>query len=229
MKVCHNTLSDNAYMYIQYYTGLVERNQISKYYGKYLEHVIDHKSMVYIAWLYIGDTLCKLGFINEDDMGNINELIIEHDDSKLQSDEFSPYAKRFNGPKPKDLDVKANFKDAVKLHKGRNLHHYEALKSYEGENWKHYAVELICDYIAMGWEFHNYICEYFELVKEELKNDLPEEYYNFIESIISIIPERLSLAEEALTENNIGYIYHLYDYYNDPFEECDPQQVRTLK
>ena len=57
--------------------------------------------MVYIAWLYIADTLYNLGFINENDMVDINVLIINHDNSKLESDEFIPYAKRFNGPRPK--------------------------------------------------------------------------------------------------------------------------------
>ena len=214
--------------YCEYFDSLIIRKRTPKYYRKYLDHILEHKKMVYTAWIYIQDTLCELGFISDDDVYPIFELVACHDESKLETDEFIPYAKRFNGPKPKDLTVKENFKAAVMLHKMRNPHHYESLKKRRGENWKHYAVELICDYIAMGWEFNNYICEYFEVVKEELKNALPEEYYNFIENVISIIPERLSLAEEPLTENNIGYIYHLYDYHNDPFEEEEPQAEKKL-
>lgn len=205
-------------MYIDYYNFLINHNQLPKYYKSYLEHVLKHKEMVYIAWIYIADTLHSLGFINENDINNINNLIITHDDSKLLKDEFIPYAKRFNGPKQKDLITKDNFKIAVKLHKERNLHHYESLKEYKGNKWKQYIVELICDYIAMGWEFDNYICDYFNKVKEELKNTLPSEYYNYMESIIIIIPDKLPLAIEHLTENNIEYIYYNFNYYRDPFE-----------
>ncbi len=215
------SISDEATIYVDYYNWLLDHEQIPKYYREYLGHVLNHKEMVYLAWLYIGDSLCELGFIDKSNMEDIDRLITNHDDSKFKKDEFIPYAKKFNGPKQGNQKVKTNFKTAVNLHKERNLHHYETLKSYDGDDWKNYVVELICDYIAMGWEFNNYVCEYFERVKDELKNNLPIEYYNFIESIINIIPERLSFAEEPLTENNIGYIYHTYDYYNDPFEEHD--------
>lgn len=213
------SISDNTEIYTNYYNWLIDHKQIPKYYKNYLEHVLEHKKMVYIAWIYIADILYEQGFINENDIDEINELVLIHDNSKFQLDEFIPYAKRFNSPIKNDQQVKTNFKNAVKLHKERNLHHFESLKQYKGKNWKHYAIELICDYIAMGWEFDSYICEYFENTKNELKNNLPTEYYEYIESIIKIIPEKLALAEESLSENNRGYIYHRFDYYNDPFEE----------
>ena len=214
-------INDNAELYVNYYNWLIDHNQIPQYYKKYLEHILNHKEMVFIAWIYIGDSLCEMGFINEEDIYYINELIINHDDSKFQIEEFIPYAKKYNGHKQKDQMFQINFNDAVKLHKDRNLHHYETLNSYKGNDWKYYAIELICDYIAMGWEFDNYICEYFEKVKDKLKKELPENYYNYIESIIKIIPERLNLAEEPLTKNNIEYIYYLYNYHNDPFENYE--------
>ena len=212
-------------LFVNYYTWLIDHNQIPKYYKTYLEHILDHKKMVYLAWIYIGDTLHELGFIDQNDMANIYDLIINHDNSKLERIEFIPYAKRFYGPKQKNQFVKANFKAAVKLHKERNVHHYETLQSYKGKQWKHYAIELICDYIAMGWEFDNYICEYFQKVKDELKKNLPEEYYNYIENIINIIPEKLYLAEEPLTQNNIGFIFYRYNYYNDPFEVYNEEDI----
>lgn len=224
--------SVDADLYIDYYKQLIDYKQIPKYYKAYLEHVLKHKELVYTAWIYIADTLLSLGFINESDMADINNLMINHDDSKLQRDEFIPYARRFNGPRHNRPVIKSSFKAAVKLHKERNLHHYETLKSYKGKNWKHYVIELICDYIAMGWEFDDYICEYFQKVKDELKNALPEEYYNYIERIISIVSEKLTLIQKPITEDNIGYIYHRFNYYNDPFEDYNPgsgQPVRGKK
>ncbi len=205
--------------YTDYYYNFVEHYPKYRYCITYLKHVFEHKKMVYIAWIYIADTLCSLGFINESDIDEITTLIMNHDDSKLERDEFVPYAKKFNGPRPNNPNIKFHFKRAVKIHKERNLHHYENLSSYKNKDWKHYSVELICDYIAMGWEFGDYIYEYFQRAKDKLKNDLPKEYYNYIESIINIIPEKLSLAEEPLTKNNIDYITYMFNYHNDPFEE----------
>ena len=215
--------------YVEYYENLIGDKRIPNYYATYLNHILNHKRMVYLAWIYIGDRLCELGFITEEDQDKIHENIINHDNSKLLRDEFPPYGKRLNGRKGQDPEIKQRFKDAVKLHKQRNLHHYEALKSYKGEDWKHYAVELICDYIAMGWEFHNYICEYFETVKDEIKASLPEEYYDYIESIIKIIPREFSIAEKDLTEYWVQYITFLYNYYNDPFEENESERNRSTK
>ena len=211
--------NDDAIMYIDYYNNLIDNKILPTYYKSYLRHILEHKKMVYIAWLYIADTLCELDFINENDMSNIYNLIINHDNSKLQKDEFFAYARRFNGPRQKNSIVKNNFKISSQLHKERNLHHYETLRLYKGNNWKHYAIELICDYIAMGWEYNSYICEYFEKINDELKSNLPENYYNYIESIIKIIPEKLDLAEKPLTKKTISYIYYLFNNHNDPFDD----------
>lgn len=221
-------INDDTKIYIDYYNCLLKNGQISQYYKKYLNHILNHKNMVYIAWIYIADTLHELSFIDKEDICHINKLIINHDDSKYEIDEFIPYAKKFNKPF-KNQKIQTDFKLAVKLHKERNLHHYETLKSYNGNNWKHYAIELICDYIAMGWEFNNYICEYFEKIKDNFKNNLPKEYYNYIESIIKIIPEKLKLVEEPLTKKNIEYIYYVYNNYNDPFEENNLKINKILK
>ena len=212
-------MSSNTDIYAYYYKWLVKNGQIKEFYEEYLKHVLEHKKRVLISWIYICDTLCELDFIDKSDVDDISKLIMKHDESKFRLDEFVAYARRFNGPRQKNEKVKTSFKEAVKLHKERNLHHYEALKAYKGDDWKHYAVELICDYIAMGWEFDNYICEYFEKVKDELKNALPDNYYNYIESIINIIPVKLPLAEQPLTDNTIDTIYYTFNRYKNPFEE----------
>ena len=211
----------------EYWIRMINHIKIPKYYKEYFYHVYYHRRNVWLAWEYIGDTLCELDFINENDMESISSLIIIHDHSKLYKDEFIPYAKKFYGPKKNDPIVKENFKKAVKLHKMRNLHHYESLKSYKGEDWKYYAIELICDYIAMGWEFDSYVNDYFEKVKDELKNNLPENYYNYIESIMRIIPEELYLSNKPLTRNIIDYINYIYNRYNSPFDE--EENIKELK
>ena len=81
----------------------------------------------------------------------------------------------------------------------------------------------------MGWEFSDYIYEYFQKVKDELKNSLPKEYYNYIESIINAIPEKFALAEEPLTENNISYIYYMFNYNSNPFEDNISDEKQNVK
>lgn len=221
MSIFNSWISEEASDYATYYKDIVDFCGEPKYYLEYLEYIFRHKGLVCTAWKYICDTLCELGFINEKDIDNINSLIITHDDSKLKRDEFYPYAKRFYGPCKNNKYVKIHFKEAVALHKSRNLHHYENLKSYKGKDWKNYAVELICDYIAMGWEFNNYICEYFDKVKDELKNELPDEYYAYIESIIKVVQKKFELAEKPIDDDTIGWISYMYNYQNDPFENYD--------
>ena len=203
------------------YERLLKYGRIPKYNKNYLGHVIDHKKMVFLAWLYLRMPLYYTGHIDEDEIDIIDELIKKHDDSKLSKTEFYPYSKRFNGPKQNDPKVKANFKEAVRVHKMNNLHHFETLASYEGKDWKAYAIELICDYIAMGWEFDNYIFEFFQKAKDEMSQLLPEERYDYIENIINIIPKDFPLAEEHLTVDNIGCVIFLGDSYNDPVENYD--------
>lgn len=219
----------NKIGYKLYYKDRVKYGSLEEFYGEYLNHILKHKAMVFTAWMYLADKLCELGFINESDMDKIHINIINHDNSKFLSDEFYIYAKRFYRNRRKNLRTNENFKKAVKLHKERNLHHFESLKDYKGDDWKCYAVELVCDYIAMGWEFNNYVCEYFGKVKDELKDNLPNEYYSYIESIIKIIPNEFSLAEEPLTTENMDYISHFFDNHNDPFEDNDYERNRDNK
>ena len=66
---------------------------------------------------------------------------------------------------------------------------------------------MVCDYIAMGWEFDNYILEYYDKAKDEI--DLPEQYKSFLESILNLIrtDNELSFAEEAMTDEKMNSLY----------------------
>ena len=196
-------MSSNTDIYVYYYKWLVKNGQIKEFYEEYLKHVLEHKKRVLISWIYICDTLCELDFIDKSDVDDISKLIMKHDESKFRLDEFVAYARRFNGPRQKNEKVRINFKEAVKLHKERNLHHYEALKAYKGDDWKCYVVELVCDYIAMGWELDNYILEYYDKVKDEI--NLPPEYKSYLETILSILREdSLSAVEKPITNEFIS-------------------------
>jgi len=154
---------------------------------KYFMHYIKHTHYVTLAWKAICTELWDRGMLNEEEFKKITNLIIWHDQSKMDKDEWEAYAEKFYGDK-KTSEVKAAFEIAKNSHKSKNLHHFESLKDYEGNDWKCYIVELVCDYIAMGWEFDNYILEYYESEKENI--ELPKEYKEYLESILNILREK---------------------------------------
>ena len=173
---------------------------------QYLKHYFMHTYYVVLAWKVLRKVLWEQSMITEKEFEIINNRIAHHDESKIEKEEFFPYAERFYGERKEDETVKRAFKTAVTRHKANNLHHYESLRFYFGKDWKCYIIELVCDYIAMGWESNNYILEYYEKAKNKI--DLPEEYKENLEIILDIIrstPE-LQIFERPLTTRDITLI-----------------------
>lgn len=165
---------------------------------KYFDHYHKHTYYVVLAWKAICIELWNRNMLTESEFEKTTKLIAWHDQSKMDKSEWEPYAEKFFGNSSKE-EVKDAFKAAKREHKAKNLHHYESLKDYEGDDWKCYVVELVCDYIAMGWEFDNYILEYYDSVKESI--ELPSEYKDFLVSILDMLkePELFEIVEKPLT------------------------------
>ena len=171
----------------------------------YLEHLNKHTCYVVVAWKYVREVLWDRGLLNEKEFDKTNTNIAFHDSSKVNMDEWIPYRNRFYVEWEDQSKVKEEFKAAVKRHKERNLHHYESLKDYKGDDWKCYVVELVCDYIAMGWEFNNFVLEYYESQKDKI--DLPSEYKSYLETIMDILREPIMHSvEEPITPEFINDI-----------------------
>ena len=166
---------------------------------KYFEHYAKHTRFVTLAWKAICEELWNRGMLTEKEFEETNKHIIWHDQSKMDKSEWDFYAERLFGDKV-DVEVKDRFKEAIREHKAKNLHHFESLKDYKGDDWRCYVVELVCDYIAMGWEFDNYILEYYDSVKEEI--ELPSKYKAYLEQILNILrePQLFEVVESPLTE-----------------------------
>ena len=160
-------------------------------------HYVNHTFYVFLAWKAICEELWNRGMLTEKEFEKTNKNIMWHDQSKMDKGEWEPYAERFCGEKVDD-EVKARFKEAVREHKSKNLHHFESLKDYKGDDWRCYIVELVCDYIAMGWEFNNYILDYYASVKEKI--ELPSEYKAYLERILSMLrePQLFEIVEKPL-------------------------------
>ena len=153
---------------------------------KYFEYYMNHTYNVVLAWKAIQDILLENEIINEDEFTKINMLIAWHDNSKINSDEFSAYgAKFFPVKEAKDIGSAEDFKLAWDVHKSKNLHHHQSLNNYTESDWKCYIVEMICDWIAMGFETDTSACKYYEQQRENIV--LPDEYRMLLEKILSCI------------------------------------------
>ena len=174
---------------------------------KYFMHYFEHTYFVVLAWKEIQDILIENNLITENEFNKINQLIIWHDNSKISKDEWIPYARKFNPIGNQEINkVKSEFKEAVIHHKCNNFHHFESLKDYVGPDWKCYIIEMICDYIAMGWEFNNYIFDYYDNNKEKI--ELPNLYREYLEEVLKIlrIPS-MHFIEEPMTSKRMTYLY----------------------
>lgn len=169
----------------------------------YSHHYFQHTYFVVLAWKAIQDVILENNLITEEEFQKINQLIIWHDNSKIEKEEWIPYANRFNPNGKQDIGVtKQEFKEAVKLHKAKNLHHFESLKTYEGPYWKCYIIEMVCDYIAMGWELGTFIFEYYETHKEEI--NLPTNYQQFLDELLTLLKgPKTKCISESLTKKKI--------------------------
>lgn len=154
---------------------------------QYANYYFNHTYYVVLAWKAIRDVLLEKQVITQDEYRIINHLVAWHDNSKISDEEFMAYALGLYSEYKENPEIHEKFKEAVSVHKSRNLHHFESLKDYHGDDWKCYIIELICDYIAVGWQFENYIFEYYEQEKDNI--DLPQEYKEYLGTILNIIKE----------------------------------------
>lgn len=171
----------------------------------YFNHYMKHTYYVVLAWKLIQDRLVAEGFISKEEFDKITQLIIWHDNSKISREEWLPYARKFYSIGKQSEEVKAEFQKAVAHHKANNLHHFELLQNYTGSDWRCYIIEMVCDYIAMGWEFGVYIFEYYE--KERKSIVLPPEYKEYLEQVLNVLRDpSLSAVEEEMTSKREAYL-----------------------
>ena len=152
----------------------------------YLAHYTKHIFLVALAWLQIRNFLQEKNLITEEEKNQIDTLIINHDQSKKTPEEWIAYARYFH-PKGNmsKQERKKSFQKAVAIHKQRNLHHYESLREYKGPDYKCYLIEMVCDYIAMGWEFGNDLFSYYDKKNETI--DLPFLYKEYLNEVIETL------------------------------------------
>ena len=184
---------------------------------KYMYYYFRHTYNVVLAWKDIQDILIENGIISEEEFKKINHIIIWHDNSKIDAAEFEAYAAKFY-PELLETDaegletIKIKFKAAWEHHKKENLHHWQTLKDYTESDWKCYLVDLVCDWIAMGWEPGSLYYEYYEQNKDTI--DLPAEYKKQLEIIISLIRSSGCYANGKITSEQKARLLFKEEFYD---------------
>ena len=125
--------------------------------------------------------------------GTINEMIKDHDLSKLSEHEFVQYRRKFyptaaerdlaEDSEEKEL-ISAQFGEAWKHHKKHNLHHWESAGG--GENTYYGEIDyvcMVCDWMAMSDKFGGTAQQYYEDNKEERGIKLDDWVVKFIYEI----------------------------------------------
>jgi len=170
----------------------------------YFNYYATHTYNVVLAWKDIQTALIENDFINEPEYEKIKQLIIRHDDSKISEEEFSGYGEKFYPLDNSNIDLDS-FKKAWEHHKKNNLHHYQTLKEYNGSDKKCYLIEMICDWIAMGWETGTLAETYYTENKEQLL--LSEEDNKIVNQVFSLIKENNCFSKGYVSDEDKASLY----------------------
>jgi len=170
----------------------------------YINYYFNHTYNVVLAWKDIQQTLLENKVINKLEFDKINELIIWHDNSKISKEEFEAYGLKFFPLGATEFDEEI-FKKAWQHHKENNLHHHQTLKEHKGQYHICYLVEMICDWIAMGWETNNLAQDYYQNNKEKI--DLCEDDKNIIKYIFELIKQNKCISNGQITNKEKSLLY----------------------
>lgn len=173
---------------------------------EYINYYFNHTYNVVLVWKNIQLLLIENKIINESEFNKINQLIIWHDNSKISKEEFDGYGLKFFSLGD-NKNSEESFKQAWKHHKENNLHHHQSLKDYNGPDRKCYLIEMICDWIAMGWETGNLAQDYYETNKDKI--ELSEEDKKLIEYIFILIKDNNCFSNTKVTEKEKALLYFL--------------------
>lgn len=180
-------LKDITYSYSNSNPSIKDR--IAKF-REYLDYFERHYDNVQKAWALINEK-CQgkeFRFISDDFVWHFIDAAIKmHDESKLSEHEFTQYRNYFF-PAEREMKDKKKFDPAWQHHLKNNDHHWELWTiAAKGDPYADiYLVQMICDWIAMGFECGNPNAkEYYEKNKDSIK--LPEWAIKLIYQIFDCI------------------------------------------
>ena len=162
---------------------------------KYLEYLEGHIGNVSKA-LDVLSTL-NIPFI-DDNLDKLKEIVKDHDASKYEEPEWSAYLHHFYPTNDDESKMEEEFDIAVKHHIQSNPHHWNYwcdennnLKDDIDElEYKLYAVERICDWLAMAAQHNEGPTDYYEINKDFIVQ--PDYARDLCEEIFPKVPEDFS-------------------------------------
>lgn len=140
----------------------------------YCDYLEEHYMNVQKAWKIVESTCADLNFIADDSIYFLLKSEIEaHDQSKLSSEEFIPYAKNFCPGNGFRAENKEEFTRAWDHHKEHNPHHWQHwTKLLNQKDQERQCVHMVVDWMAMGIKFQDNAQDYYEKKKKTI--DIPE-------------------------------------------------------
>lgn len=156
---------------------------------QYKTYIEEHRKNVKKAFIELTDCL-KLSYLFMDDeiYYKLSNRISKHDLSKYSEEEFEFYRKQFYPINEQEKENnKQDFEKAWIHHIECNDHHWQHRQNLKEFNKDTMIaiLENVCDWLAMGYKFHNRPYEYYEKHKEEI--NLPKEDKEFLEQILYTI------------------------------------------
>ena len=126
---------------------------------QYDRYLVQHKSNVEAGFRWLQKNLPEI----TEESGAEHNIIFEHDQSKMESDEYEAYDAYFYGGN-RSYAIVDDFRKAWLLHIHRNPHHWQHWvlindDPEEGENVLEmpycYILEMICDWWSFSWQKRN--------------------------------------------------------------------------
>lgn len=157
---------------------------------EYCDYIDEHLRNVAIAWAVLQRKCKSMHFVYDDWVwAHIDQLVKEHDISKMSMEEFIPYQRKFF---PADKEVikgerKEAFEKAWQHHQDHNPHHWqewtrEGRENGHQEQTMHCAC-MVIDWMAMSIKFGGSAEDYYRREERKGKIQLPVWAKRFLDEI----------------------------------------------
>ena len=180
---------------------------------EYSEYIVNHKNNVKKGFEWLKGNLPDI--FDEQLLSDTERNILNHDESKMNPDEYDAYDAYFYGGN-RSFEVVENFNRAWLLHIHRNPHHWQywILRNDnpdEGEILIDmpdcYIIEMICDWWSFSWKQENLneIFKWYEERKDYIK--LSSYTRQKVESILNkmhIVLDNYSLTDAGNVGLQVG-------------------------
>lgn len=132
---------------------------------EYRKYILEHQKNIKKAFNEYGILLCKELNIN---IGVISLQIQSHDKSKMLNPEFDLYRRKFFKKDDESEISDHDFNLGWLMHIHNNPHHPEFWVLHDGEKKyvydmpDNYIIEMVLDWIAMGYKFNSKCYDYYK-------------------------------------------------------------------